>query len=344
MSHMIDLQVSLSIRRGIARVAVLLVALSFASACSSQAPVTSDLHAGQSFDSADAAADALVTAAEAKDDTRLAAIFGPDGADLLHSGDAVADDAALERFAAAAREKRALDKTDKDRVVLNVGNDDWPFPIPLVKSGKGWRYDVNAGKEELLNRRIGRNELAAVNAALAYVGAQRDFAERMRAARGTREYAQKIRSTAGRHDGLFWEVREGERESPLGPAFADASREGYEFAGAPATPQPFHGYIYRVLTGQGANAPGGKKSYLRGERMRDGFALVAFPAQYGSSGIMTFIVNQQGVVFQKDLGEGTNDLARNMSEYDPDDSWDPVEPVDLPDDDADDAADAAADS
>ena len=281
------------------------------------------------FRSPDAAARALLDAAAAMDKARLNAIFGPDGADVISSGDEVADKASADRFVAASKEKRTIVDVSPENALLEVGNDDWAFPIPIVKTSAGWCFDTAAGKDELVNRRIGKNEIHTVNACLSYVDAQRDYANRMRTARGTTEYAQKIRSTPGRRDGLYWEVRTGERDSPLGPLFADASGEGYAAEASDSGPQPFHGYLFRVLSAQGVSAPGGKKNYLRGAHMNDGFALAAYPAEYGNSGVMTFVVNRLGVVFQKDLGQTTGEITAAMKEYNPDATWDPVEPVAL---------------
>lgn len=307
---------------------VLLAGLGLLSACSAGSSLSPDQATGRErFRSPEAAATALIDAAAATDSARLAAIFGPDSAGLVSSGDEVADKAATARFLEQAKEKRSFVDDGEDRKILQVGNDDWPFPIPLVKSRGEWTFDTAAGREEVLNRRIGHNEIQVIHACLAYVDAQRDYASRMLAGRGRREFAQKIRSTPGRRDGLYWPVRSGEKESPLGPLFAEAAAgDGYDLADPASAGQPFHGYFFKVLTAQGPNAPGGRKNYLRGAHMNDGFALVAWPAQYGNSGVMTFVVNQVGVVFQKDLGDDTAALASKMTAYDPDDSWDPVEP------------------
>jgi len=320
----------------------MLAALGLLSACAAGSGLRSDAAPGaERFRNPDAAVQALVDATAASDSARLAKLFGPGSEDLLSSGDEVADKAAAERFLDAARTKRVLADDGEDRKLLQVGEDGWPFPIPLVKTGGAWAFDAAGGREELLNRRVGYNEIHVIAACLAYVDAQRDYAARMLAGRGKREYAQKIRSTPGRRDGLFWEARKGEKESPLGPMFAEAAGgDGYDLADPESVGRPFHGYSFRVLTAQGPNAPGGKKSYLRGAHMNDGFALVAWPSAYGNSGVMTFVVNQLGVVFQKDLGEATGELASKMTAYDPDDSWDPVEPpLEVVVDDADDDGD-----
>lgn len=282
------------------------------------------LAAQRTFASADDAINALVDAARASDRAELKAIFGPTGERVLTSGDPVADKEARDFFVARAGERKHLQFVGDDFAVVSVGNDDWPFPIPLVRSGDKWSFDTRAGEEEVKNRRVGRNELYTIQICQEYVGAQREYARLKRSTDGVAEYAQRLRSTPGQRDGLYWETQDADAESPLGPLFASATREGYR-PGMNATPQPFHGYVYRLLTAAGPNAPGGARSYIKDGRMTGGFALVAYPVRYGSSGVMTFIVNNQGVVFEKDLGPRTEAIASKMTAYDPDDSWDPVE-------------------
>jgi hypothetical protein len=277
------------------------------------------------FDSAEAAVSALVEAAKDHDQATLLAIFGPEGKAVIASGDPVADQQARERFVERAGEGTHVTYVGDDFAVLSAGADDWPLPIPLVKESGAWRFDTAAGKTEILNRRIGRNELFTIAVCEQYVDAQRDYARRIKAAGGEPEYAQGLRSTPGTRDGLYWETASDEDESPMGPLVASAAREGYGLKRGAGALDPFHGYLYRILKAQGPQAPGGKKSYLRDGRMTEGFALVAYPAEYGSSGIMTFVVNQQGVVFQKDLGRRTAEIAGAMTAYDPDDSWDPAD-------------------
>ena len=272
------------------------------------------------FASADAAVAALVDAAKAGDRGALDPLFGAGAEEVLPSGDPVADRAAREEFATRAGERTHLERVGDDFAVLSVGNDDWPFPIPLVKEKGGWRFDTEAGKTEILNRRIGRNELYTIQVMQAYVDAQREYAKRQKKETGVAEYALKIKSAPGKHDGLYWETKDGEEESPIGPLFASATREGY--TPGSGHPEPFHGYMYKALHAQGPNGPGGAKSYLEKGRLTKGFALLAYPVHYGSSGVMTFQVNEQGVVFQKDLGPRTADLASQIGVYDPDDSWD----------------------
>jgi hypothetical protein len=275
----------------------------------------------RTFASPEAAVQALVGALEKRDRAGLSAIFGPGSEAVISSGDAVADQAARDRFLKEYSEKNTMEKAGDDRTILQVGKDDWPFPIPIVREGSAWRFDTAAGKEELLNRRIGANELRVIDVLNAYVTAQREYASRDWRGDGVHAYAQKIASTQGKKDGLYWPAGKGEEASPLGPLAAEAAREGYAKKKRGRGPVPFHGYYFRILTAQGKHAPGGSYSYVVKRNMILGFAMVAYPARYGSSGIMTFIVNQDGVVYQKDLGGDTAKLAAMMKTYDPDGSW-----------------------
>lgn len=280
--------------------------------------------AQRTFASADDAVNALVAAAGARDRAELKAIFGPDGERVLTSGDDVADKEARELFVARASERKHLQFVGDDFAIVSVGNDDWPFPIPLVKSRDTWSFDTRAGEEEVKNRRVGRNELYTIQVMQEYVDAQREYARLKKNTDGVAEYAQRLRSTPGKRDGLYWETQDADAESPLGPLLASASREGYR-PGTSATPEPFHGYIYKLLTAAGPNAPGGARSYIKDGKLTGGFALLAYPVRYGSSGVTTFIVNNQGVVFEKDLGPRTAEIAGGIKAYDPDDTWDPAE-------------------
>ena len=276
------------------------------------------------FASPEEAAKALVDAAAKGDTDALVAIFGPDGQDLVTSGDAVADKNARDSFVASTKQAMRLEKVGDDKVILNIGRDDWPLPIPIVKGATGWYFDTAAGHEEIINRRIGRNELGAIDVARAYVAAQREYASVVRDGSGLVKFAQKIASSPDKKDGLYWPAVEGGDLSPFGPLVAGAVAEGYSTkqTGAPA---PYHGYFSKVLKAQGKSAPGGAYDYVINGNMIAGFALVAYPADYGSSGVMTFIVNQQGVVYQKDLGEQTAEIAGAMTRYDPDATWRKVE-------------------
>ena len=273
----------------------------------------------KSFSSAEEAVKAAIAAARKGDDKELAAIFGPGSQELMSSGDRVADEQRRLEFLKAYDEKNRL-VSEGDKTILVVGND-WPFPIPIVKRGNVWVFDTAKGKEEILNRRIGRNELDVIQVVLAYVDAQREYAMKDYDGDGLLEYAPKFRSDPGKKNGLYWEAKAGEEESPLGSLAARAVKEGYGQKKPSDKPLPFHGYYYRILTAQGKNAPGGAYSYLVKDSMVGGFVLVAYPAEYGDSGVMTFIVNHDGKVFQKDLGKNTASLAQSMKEYDPDKSW-----------------------
>jgi hypothetical protein len=216
-----------------------------------------------------------------------------------------------------------IEEQEGGTAILNLGDDGWPFPIPLVKEEGGWRFDTETGKEELFNRRIGRNELRALAVLRGLVEAQFEYASEDRTGAG-KEYAQRLASSEGKRDGLYWRTAEGEPDSPIGPLVADAVKEGYGGSKEGEGPRPYHGYLFRLLTAQGPNAPGGAKSYLKDGRLTGGFAFLAYPGEYGNSGVMTFLVNQQGVVFQKDLGEESAKLAAEIQAYDPDASWDPT--------------------
>jgi hypothetical protein len=272
-----------------------------------------------SFKSPEAAADALVAALKTNDERGLVALFGPDGGKLVSSGDATADQADRARFVAAFEEAHKIEKQGDAKAVLSVGKDDWPLPVPIVKRGETWRFDAKKGQDELVNRRIGKNELHTIQVLLAIVDAQREYSSEDRDGDGRLEYAQRFRSQPGKTDGLYWPASEGRPESPLGPLAATASREGYKNEADERT--PYHGYYFQILTGQGRDAPGGAYSYLANGHMIGGFAIVAWPAKYGSSGIMTFIVNQDGVIYEKNLGPKTSALASRISVFNPDKSW-----------------------
>ena len=246
-------------------------------------------------------------------------VLGPGSDKLIYTGDPVADQQMRERFLAAYDKSVKFERDGDAKATLLLGDKDSPFPFPLVKRKAGWRFDAKAGAEEIINRRIGEDELFAIKACLAYGDAQREYAEADRNGDGLLEYAQKFRSSEGKHDGLYWPTAEGEPPSPLGPLFARAKSEGYEAKGT--RPVPFHGYYYRILTGQGKNAPGGAYDYVVKGSMIGGFGLVAYPARWGASGVMTFTCNQDGVVYQKNLGQKTGEIASKMKRFDPDASW-----------------------
>ncbi|HYI86494.1 MAG TPA: DUF2950 domain-containing protein [Burkholderiales bacterium] len=274
--------------------------------------------AQRTFDSPDAAAKALVAAAGADDDSALVEIFGAKHRDLIVTSDKIESRATRARFAQAAGQYQLLRAEKDGRVTLLVGAEAWPLPIPLVQTGGAWRFDTAAGAEELVNRRIGANELAAIEALTFYGDAQRQYASKPRDQSSVRAFAQRLRSTPGRKDGLYWDAdaSKGDELSPLGPLISDgASRKGT---------QPYHGYYYRVLKGQGASAPGGHYSYVINGRMVAGYALIAYPAEYRISGVKTFIVNHYGVVYEKDLGPKTAQIAAAIPDYNPDRTWSAV--------------------
>ena len=267
---------------------------------------------------------AVITAAKNNDDKELIAIFGPSAKDLILSGDAVADKQRRELLLRKYDEKNGLVE-EKGNMVFVIGKDDWPFPIPLVKKGEVWSFDTAKGREEILNRRIGENELSTIQAMLAIVDAQREYAQKDIHGAGIPEYAQKFLSDPGKKNGLYWKTKEGEEPSPLGPAAAQAKEEGYKGKKSGGKPIPFHGYYYRMLKAQGKNADGGAYDYVVKGKMIGGFAVAAYPAKHGNSGVMTFIVNHDGVVFQKDLGKNTAKTANAMKAYDPGPGWKKVE-------------------
>lgn len=279
----------------------------------------------KTFASPEEAVTALVDAMKSGDKAELSAIFGPGSESLISSGDNVVDKAGRERFLRNYEEKNSLEKKGDEEAILQVGKDDWPFPIPIRRKGSAWVFDTKAGKEEFLNRRIGRNELNTIDVLEAYVVAQREYAKKDWDGDGVYPYAQKFASTPGKKDGLYWEAKEGEEPSPFGPLAARAAHEGYTRKGKTEKPSPYYGYHFKILKAQGKDAPGGEYDYVVKGNMILGFGLLAYPAQYGSSGIMTFIVNQDGVVYEKDLGKGTAKAAPAMKRYDPDGTWKKVE-------------------
>jgi hypothetical protein len=284
------------------------------------------------FSAPEEAMQALLDATKAKDRAALNKIFGP-GSDALLSGDAVEDKKDLEDFAAAVQESTQLQKDDDVKYTLVVGKNHWPFPIPIVKPANQWAFDTKQGIDEILNRRIGENELSAIATCRAYTVAQWEyFTEGDQDRDGVAEYARKFVSSPGQHDGLYWDTSEDEKPSPLGELVAAARAEGYgpqEGANKDGTKKgrrPYHGYFFKILTRQGPHAPGGKYSYIINGNMIAGNALLAYPDKWKNSGVMTFIVNQQGRVYEKNLGPNTAKIAGSITEYDPDLSWKLVEP------------------
>jgi hypothetical protein len=284
-------------------------------------PLQAETGEQQTFASPGEAVTALVAALKAENTKILTAIFGPGSEDIFSSGDPVADKAEHELFITRFEQKNRLEEVTTGKVILSIGDEDWPFAIPIVKDAGAWRFDTLQGQEELLARRIGRNELDVIQVCLAYVDAQREYARLDRNGDGFRQYAQKFMSDPGKQDGLYWEAKEGDEQSPFGPLIAEAQEAGYPGRPAGSEPIPYHGYYYRILTAQGQNAPGSAYDYIVNGRMVGGFAMVAYPADYANSGVMTFIVNHEGVVYQKDIGENTEELVKAMTLYDPDESW-----------------------
>jgi hypothetical protein len=276
-----------------------------------------------SFKTPQEAVDAFVTAVQKGDEAELKKLLGPDVDELLDSGDAVQDTANRQRFLDLYQAKHSLSEEGSGKMVLVVGGDDWPFPIPVVEQDGKWRLDGAAGADELIYRRVGRNELGAIDVCRGFVAAQQEYAAEGRDGDPAGIYALKLISDEGMHNGLYWPTAEGEPQSPAGPFVASAAEEGYR-RGEGRT--PYHGYYYRLLYAQGANANGGAKEYFSDGVMTQGFALIAWPADYGSSGVQTFIVNQDGVVFQKDLGEDTGTAVEAIQCFDPDSSWTAVVP------------------
>jgi hypothetical protein len=264
---------------------------------------------------------ALVKAAEDGNQDEMLAVLGDDGKDLVYSGDPVQDKTGMEKFVKSYKTKHAIVTEDDKTRILQVGPNDWPMPIPIVNDGGKWRFDTAAGKEELLYRRIGRNELGAIAACRGYIDAQKDYAAEGHDGLPAGIYAQRLMSSSGKQDGLYWETAEGEPTSPAGPFLAEAGGQGYEGEGLGGKSQPYHGYLYRILKAQGAAAKGGAKNYLSDGNLSGGVGLVAYPAEYKVSGVMTFIINQDGVVYEKDLGEKTAEIAKAMTEYNPDSTW-----------------------
>jgi hypothetical protein len=276
----------------------------------------------KSFESPESAVENLVKALRDHDEKALLALFGPGSEPIISSGDTGDDRERREKFLRFYDEKNRLQRTGDGKVILIVGNNDWPFPIPIVKTGQNWRFDTKQGKEEIIHRRIGENEDGAIQTCLAIADAQREYASVDHDGDGLLKYARKFQSAKGKRDGLYWEAESGEPPSPLGPLVAQARSEGYMTG---QKPEPYNGYFFRILTAQGKSAKGGAYSYLVKKKMVGGFAIVAYPAVYGSSGVKTFIVNHEGVVYQKDLGPKTSKLAQAMNVFNPDKTWEKAE-------------------
>ena len=276
--------------------------------------------AQQVFNTPDEAASSLVKAAKAGDVESLVTVLGPDGKDIVSSGDVVADTATRQKFITAYETKHQITMEADNTAIMVIGPQDYPLPIPLVRKDGQWRFDTAAGRKEILFRRIGRNELDAIQACLAYVDAQNEYAEKNRTGAGVSTYAQYIVSHPGKRDGLYWPTGQGEEPSPLGQLVAEATSQGYRTGDR----APFHGYYFKILTKQGAAASGGELEYVVRGNMIGGFALVSYPAEYRNSGVMTFMVSHAGTVFQKDLGPNTVKLAEQITAFNPDKTWQKV--------------------
>jgi Protein of unknown function (DUF2950) len=281
---------------------------------------SADARDQRTFKTPDDAAAALVQAVRVNDDRGILSVLGPEGSQVASSGDPTEDKTIRDKFVSAYDAKHQLTMEGDNKAVLVIGSDDFSFPIPLVRTGGAWKFDTAAGRQEILSRRIGRNELNAIQASLAYYDAQYEYAEKDRMGAGVRAYAQRFVSHPGKKDGLYWPASQGD-ESPLGELVANAANDGYRVGAERA---PFHGYYYKVLTKQGPAAKGGELDYVVRGDMIGGFALIAWPAVYGSSGIMTFLVNHDGVIYQKDLGPRTSRVAERINSFNPGQGWETV--------------------
>ena len=288
-------------------------------------PASAATEKQKTFISPEKAVQAFLDSLKKNDKTALTALFGPNSVKLLSSGDPVNDEYRKERFVAKFEESHRLEREGKNKAVLVVGKNDWPFPIPLVMNKNRWRFDTRAGMQELVNRRIGANELDTIQTCQAVIDAQLEYAMNDYDGNGMLEYAAKFWSDPGRKNGLYWQTVEGDTPSPLGELLAKAKAKGYTEKKSGEAPSPYYGYFYRIVTGQGQHARGGAYDYLVNGHLLGGVAVVAYPAKYGVSGVMTFIVNHDGIVFQKDLGPKTSEVASTMQLFDPGPDWKKVE-------------------
>jgi hypothetical protein len=317
--------------RNILRAAGLGALLLAATACSTDSSDDEDadkphpVPTGEAFATPEEAMQAVVAAAAADDSARLQSIFTAEGIELLRSGDPLQDKEDVDNLVERIHKGLTFADGPRGSRIAQIGPESWPFAIPLVQTPEGWRFDVVTGAEEVDNRRVGRNEISTIATLRAFVEAQREY-QAVAHDGLARCYAQRVLSSDGKRDGLYWPTAEGEPESPFGPLVADAASEGRTLRKEGEEPKPYHGYEYRMLKSQGAKAPGGARAYVdKDGLMTGGFAAIAWPTKYDSSGVMTFVVNQRGIVFQKDLGDETTEIADAITEFDPDDSWDPVD-------------------
>ncbi|MGA8676071.1 MAG: DUF2950 domain-containing protein [Candidatus Acidiferrales bacterium] len=314
-------QVSIAMRE---RRLLLLVLLILAMLLTSRTSAAQAISGQKTFSSPSEAVKNLMDAARSGDPAQLVPIIGPQAGALIASGDLGAAKQVLANFVKAYNEKHAISSEAQGFEFLQVGKGDWPFPFPIVRDGETWYFDIDRGNEEILDRRVGRNELGAIAVCEGFVQSQKDYAAKGHDGNFHGIYAQQFHSDPGKQNGLYWPVSKGQPESPMGPLVASAALENssQQSAGDPA---PYYGYFYKILTAQGPDAPGGEKSYIVDGKLTGGFALIAYPAKYASSGVMTFIVNQDGIVYQQDLGEQTTDLASKITTYNPDSSWQPAQ-------------------
>lgn len=303
-------------------VRIIAVMIAFSGGIGMIAGTASRAYAQEAFATREEAVTALVNAVRAGDPGEaMTKVLGPEGADIVNSGDEIDDEARRARFLAAYDEAHALQDDGDGKATLVIGKEEYPFPIPVVQKGGQWRWDTASGLDQLLTRRIGENEVSAIEVLRSYVAAQYEYAERPRDGKGI-QYARRLMSREGRKDGLYWETAEGETPSPIGPLVAKAQLEGYKVSGKRDGDETgYHGYVYRMLYGQGKNAAEGTRDYIVNDRKIGGFALIATPVAYGVSGVMTFIVNQDGVVYEKDLGPDSRTKAATIRLFDPDSSW-----------------------
>ncbi len=284
------------------------------------APVAAQQPSQKTFPSAAEASKALITALQTNDQPALLSILGADAKEIVSSGDEVEDKNNRAAFVQRYQQMHRLITEPDGSTTLYIGAENWPTPIPLVHKGSAWYFDTAAGKQEILYRRVGRNELAAIQVCRELVDAEKEYYAQPHDGDAGKQYAQKLYSDPNKHNGLYWEPAPGEAESPIGPLVASAADEGYT-QGPAQQPEPFQGYYFGVLTGQGASAPGGARSYIVDGKMTGGFAFLAYPAEYRSSGVMTFIVDQDAIVYEKDLGPRTAEIAKTLTQYDPDATW-----------------------
>jgi hypothetical protein len=283
-------------------------------------PAAAQQSGQKTFSSATDATTALVAALQANDHRALLDIFGPDAKDILFSGDDVEDKNQRAQFVQKYEQMHRLVVEPDKKTTLYIGAENWPTPIPLIHKGSAWYFDTDSGRQEILYRRVGRNEMSVIQVCRGLVDAQKEYFSQLHDGDSSNLYAQKIFSDSGKHNGLYWEAASGEPESPIGPLVAAAAAEGYTRT-PDQKPQPFQGYYFRILTGQGKSAPGGTVSYVAEGKMAHGFAFVAYPAEYRVSGVMTFIVDQDGIVYEKDLGRRTDELAKALTKYERDRTW-----------------------